>query len=186
MRRREITIPRAIQVLHGERSTVFELLLVYATAAAFGVLALVFAWSRVADLSWWKSVLLFLVAAGASGGVVANFSASTDRYYAERPGLRWAFIFIHVIGPAVLFLLFDGRLAYWAFLYVYTVAASSIVNVIEERNRQEVAAAALLVLGIVILLPIGLAAPFLGWFGPVYMIKMICAFAVRRSQEGRE
>jgi hypothetical protein len=183
MRRRDVTIPRAIQVLHGECATVSGLLVVYSTAAVFGVLALVFAWSRVADLPWWKSALLFLVAACASGGVVANFSASTDRYYARRPGLRWAFIFVHVIGPAALYFLFDGRLAYWVFLYVYTVAAASIVNVIQERNRQEVAAASLLVLDIVILLPIGLAAPFLGWYGPVYMIKMISAFAVRRTQE---
>jgi len=181
MREREIAIPRAFRELHGERSTVFDLLLVYGTAMAFGVLALVFARSRVADLPWWKSALLFLVAADTSGGVVANFSASTDRYYSERPGLRWAFIFVHVIGPAVLYILFDGRLAYWAFLYLYTVAAASIVNVIQERNHQEIAAAALLVLGIVILLPIGLEAPFLAWFGPVFMIKLILAFAVRRT-----
>jgi hypothetical protein len=181
MRGREIAIPRAFWELHGERSTAFDLVLVYGTAVAFGVLALVFAWSRVADLPWWKSVLLFLVAADVSGGIVANFSAATDRYYAERPGHRWVFIFVHVVGPALLYLLFDGRLAYWVFLYVYTVAAASLVNVVQDRNRQEVAAAALLALGIVILLPLGLDVPFLAWFAPVYMIKLVSAFAVRRT-----
>jgi hypothetical protein len=181
MRENEILIPRALREIHGERATLFDLLLVYGTAAAFGVLALVFAWSRVADLPWWKSLLLFLVAADASGGAVANFSASTDRWYAERPGLRWGFIFIHVIHPAVLYLLFQGLPAYWIFLYAYTVAAASLVNVIQERSRQETAAAALLVLGIVTTLPLGLGTPFLAWFSPVYMIKLISAFAVRRS-----
>jgi hypothetical protein len=181
MRRTELAIPRAFWELHGKRSTVFDLLVVYGTAAAFGILALIFARSRVADLSWWKSALLFLVAADTSGGVVANFSAFTDRYYSERPGLRWAFIFVHALEPATLYFLFGGRLAYWAFLYLYTVAAASIVNVIQERNHQEIAAAALLALGIVILLPIGLEAPFLAWFGPVFMLKLILAFAVRRT-----
>jgi len=181
MRGREIAIPRALWELHGERSTVFDLVLVYATAVAFGVVALVFAWSRVADLPWWKSLLLFLVAADASGGIVANFSPFTDRYYAERPGHRWVFIFIHVVGPALLYVLFDGRLAYWVFLYVYTVAAASLVNVVQDRSRQEVAAAALAALGIVILLPLGLDVPFLAWFAPVYVIKLVLAFAVRRT-----
>jgi hypothetical protein len=95
--------------------------------------------------------------------------------------MRWAFIAFHILHPVVLYLLFGGRLASWAFLYAYAVAAASIVNVIQARARQEVAAAALLVLGIVILLPIGLEAPFLAWFGPVFMVKLIVAFAVRRA-----
>ena len=181
MRGNEILVPRGLREIHGESATLFDLLLVYATAVVFGVLALVFAWSRVADLPWWKSVLLFLAAADLSGGIVANFSVPTDRWYAERPALRWGFIFIHVIHPAVLYFIFGGPPAWWAFLYVYTVAAASIVNVIAERSRQETAAAGLLLLGIVITLPLGLDMPFLAWFAPVYMIKLISAFAVRRS-----
>jgi hypothetical protein len=181
MRGREITIPRAFWELHGERSTAFDLALVYGTAIAFGILALLFAQSRVTVLPWWKSVILFLVAADASGGIVANFSSGTDRYYTARPGHRWAFIFLHFIEPALLYLLFDGRLAYWTFLYVYTVAAASLVNVIRDRGRQEVTAAALVALGILILLPLSLDAPFLAWFAPIDMIKLICAFAVRRT-----
>jgi hypothetical protein len=181
MDERQIRIPRILHELHGEKADLLELALVYAIGAAFGVLALIFAWSRVNDLAWWKALLLFLVAADVSGGVVANFTPGTDRYYAARPRLRWVFIFIHIIEPAILFLLFDGRLAYWCFLYIFTVAGASLVNIIPDRARQEPVAAAVLVIGTVIVLPIGLATPFLAWFGPVYMLKLILAFAVRRS-----
>ncbi len=100
----------------------------------------------------------------------------------RRPArLRWGFIFIHFIEPGLLFLLFDGKVAYWIFLYAFTVAAASLVNIIPGRERQQGAAAALVVIGIVILLPIGLSTPFLAWFGPVYMLKLILGFAVRRS-----
>ena len=112
---------------------------------------------------------------------MAGFTAGTDAYYGNRPGLRWGVIFIHFIEPGLLFLLFDGRLAYWIFLYAYTAASASLVNVIPGGQRQQGAAAALVVIGIVILLPIGLSAPFLAWFGPVYMLKLILGFAVRRS-----
>ncbi len=103
-----IRIPRALRVLHGERAAPFDVALVYGVGAAFGILALVFAWSRVADFTWWKALLLFLVAADVSGGVVACFTPGTDRYYACRAGLRWLFIFGHVVEPALLFILFDG------------------------------------------------------------------------------
>ena len=181
MHESEIRIPRFLHGLHGEKAAPFDLILVYGVGIVFGILALVFAWSRVDGLAWWKALLLFLVAAEVSGGVVANFTPGTDRYFSARPGLRWVFIFGHVVQPGLLFLLFDGRPAYWCFLYIFTAAAASLVNIISDRTRQEVTAAALLVVGTVIGLPIGLATPFLAWFGPVYMLKLILAFAVRRT-----
>ncbi len=180
-RARQITVPRFLRELHGERTTLFDLLLVYATAAAFGTIAVVFARSRVADLPWWRALLLFVIAADTSGGVVAGFSASTNRYYAARPGLRWFVIFGNVISPAVLYAVFGGRLDWWIFVFVYTAAAACVVNVLSERGTQEVTAGALLALGVVITLPLGLSMPFLAWFAPLYMVKLITAFAVRRT-----
>jgi hypothetical protein len=178
----DVRIPGFLRPIHGEASTLFDILLVYAVGAVFGVLALVFAATRVESLPLWKAAVLFVLAADVSGGAVACFTPGTDAYYERRPGLRWGFIFIHFIEPGLLYLLFQGRLASWVFLYVFTASAASLVNVIPGRARQEGAAAALVVLGIVILLPTGLFAPFLAWFGPVYMLKLILGFGVRRSR----
>jgi len=178
---REIAIPGPLRFLHGESATVFDLLLVYAVGIASGILALVFAQSRVAAMEWWKALLLFLVALDVCGGAVACFTTGTTRYYEDRPQLRWVFIFVHFVEPAILFALFDGRLGYWIFLYVFTAAAAALVNVIAEPRRREVVAGVCVALGIMILLPVGVATPFLVWFGPVYMIKLIIAFAARRS-----
>jgi hypothetical protein len=175
-----IRIPGILRLVHGERPDRFDVLLVYAVGLVFGILALVFAYSRVESLPAWKAVILFVLAADVSGGTVAGFSSSTGAWYAARPGVKRAFIFIHFIEPGLLCLLFDGRIAYWAFLYGFTVAAASLVTIIRERSRQEAAAAALVVVGTVILLPIALATPFLAWFGPVYMLKLILGFGVHR------
>ena len=180
----EIRIPGFLRPIHGETATVLDILLVYVVGAVFGVLALVFASTRVESLPAWKAAILFLLAADVSGGTVACFSTGMGAYYETRTGLRWGFIFVHVIEPGLLSLLFDGRLAYWLFLYAYTVAAASLVTIIPGRARQEGSAAALVVIGIVILLPIGLSTPFLAWFGPVYMLKLILGFSVRRIQQG--
>ena len=173
-------IPGILRLVHGESPSLLDLLLVYAVGAVFGALALVFAYSRVESLPAWKAVVLFVLAADVSGGTVAGFSSSTGAWYASRPGLKRAFIFSHFVEPGLLCLLFDGRIAYWAFLYGFTVAAASLVTIIRERSRQEAAAAALVVIGTVILLPIALATPFLAWFGPIYMLKLILGFGVHR------
>jgi hypothetical protein len=178
---REIRIPGPLRELHGETSTVFDLILVYAVGVAAGVLALVFAQSRMTGMEWWKAVLLFVVAVDVCGGAVACFTPGTALYYESRPRLRWVFIFVHFVEPGLLFVLFGGRFAYWAFLYVFTAAAASLVNVVQDQHRRGVLAAGLLALGIMILLPVGIATPFLVWFGPVYMIKLILAFAARRT-----
>jgi len=176
-----IRIPGPLRLIHGERASLFDILLVYAVGAVFGVLALVFASTRVEALPLWKAALLFVLAADVSGGAMACFSGGTHAYYEGRPGLRWGFIFIHFIEPGLLYLLFDGKLAYWIFLYAFTAASASLVTIIPGPVRQQGAATALVVIGIVVLLPIGLSAPFLAWFGPVYMLKLILGFAVHRS-----
>jgi hypothetical protein len=178
----EVRVPGVLRLIHGETAPLVDVLLVYAVGAVFGALALVFATTRVEALPLWKAAVLFVLAADVSGGTIACFSTGMGGYYERRPGLRWGFIFIHVIEPGLLYLLFDGRLAYWLFLYAYTVAGASLVNIIPGRARQEGAAAALVVIGIVILLPLGLSTSFLAWFGPVYMLKLILGFGVRRAQ----
>jgi hypothetical protein len=175
-----VRVPGVLRLVHGERPNLLDVLLVYAVGAVFGILAVVFAYSRVESLPAWKAVVLFLLAADVSGGVVAGFSSSTGAWYAAHPGARRAFIFVHFAEPALLYLLFDGRIAYWAFLYGFTVVAASLVTIIRDRSRQEAAAAALVAVGTVILLPIALATPFLAWFGPIYMLELILGFGVHR------
>jgi hypothetical protein len=181
VRESEVGIGGPLRLIHGEKAPLLDILMVYAVAAVFGALALIFAFTRVNALPAWKAVILFVLAADVSGGAMAGFTAGTAEYYGGRPGLLRGFIFIHFFEPALLYLLFDGRLAYWIFLYVYTVAAASLVTLIPGRARRQVAAAAFVLIGIVILLPIGLSAPFLSWFGPVYMMKLILGFGARRS-----
>jgi hypothetical protein len=176
----DVRIPGPLRLIHGETAPLFDVLLVYVVGILFGVLALVFAFTRVEALPAWKAAILFILAADVSGGAVAGFTPGAGAYYGSRPGLRQGFILFHFFEPGLLFLLFGGRLAYWIFLYAFTVAAASLVTIIPGQTRQQGAAAALVVIGIVILMPIGLSTPFLAWFGPVYMLKLILGFGARR------
>jgi hypothetical protein len=176
-----VKVPGPFRLIHGETATLFDVLLVYVVGLVFGLLALTFASTRVETLPIWKAALLFVIAADISGGATASFTVGTDAFYGSRPGLRWGFIFFHLLQPGLLFLLFGGKIVYWIFLCAFTIAAASMVNIMRGRARQQAAATALLLIGIVILLPIWLSIQFLAWFGPVYMLKLILGFAVCRT-----
>jgi hypothetical protein len=176
-----VRIPGFLRPIHGERPALLDVVMVYVAAVVFGILAVLLAYSRVASLPAWKALILFMIAADVSGGTVAGFSSATGEWYESRPGFKRAFPFVHILEPALLWVLFDGRIAYWAFLYGFTVAAASVVMLIRDRSRQAAAAAALVVVGTIIVLPIGLANPFLAWFAPIYMLKLILGFGVSRT-----
>jgi hypothetical protein len=167
--------------MHGERPTPLDLLLTYGVAVVFATLALAFGLSRVSGLPAWKAVLLWIIAADMAGGVVSTFTEATQAYYARRPLLRWLFLSLHVAHPAVLYLLFGGRPAYWGFLFLYAMAAASVVNGMRSRTRQEIVAVALYAVGVGLLLPVFLMLPYLAWFGPLFLLKLIVGFAVRRG-----
>ncbi len=177
---REIPIPRLLQPLHGERSTARTLVATYSTGAVAGAFVCLMAVTS-RPYAWWRLVLLFLVAADVSAGVVANFSAPTDSYYAARPGRRLPFVLFHVVHPAVLFAAFADSLPHWIFLFLYTATATLLVGGLRERHSQEMFAGSAVAFGIVIMAWFGPASPQLLWFPPLFMVKLILAFAVRRT-----
>jgi hypothetical protein len=172
-------IPRPLRLIHGDHASLFDILLVYIAGAVFAVLAFLYASDRLPALTAGRAILLFVIAFETGAGVVATLSSGTSAYYSRHPALRWVIIGAQVVQPALLALLFDGRLAYWAFLYVYTVAAATLTGILGDGGRRQVAGAALVVVGIVALLPVGASHPGLAWFAPVYMLKVILGLAAR-------
>lgn len=177
-------IPRPLRFIHGERAPLFDIILVYAAGVVLAVLACFYASARMSALSTGKTILLALVAFEAGAGVVAFFTPGTSEYYGRHTALRWVVLVAQIVQPGLLVLLFGGRLAYWAFLYVYTVAASVLTGIRGEGARREVVAAALVAVGVVALLPIGASLPGLAWFAPVYMLKVILGLSARGGARG--
>jgi len=177
----QVRVPAALRFIHGQSPTRVDVLLVYGVGIVSAALVVAFAYARVASLPAWKAVILAVLAADICGGTAAAFCASTGAWYAQRPAFKRAFPFLNFFQPALACILFDGRVAAWAFLYGFAAAAASVVMLVRGRSRQEPVAAGLSALGIVILLPIGLATPFLAWFAPAYLVKLILGFTIDRS-----
>lgn len=175
---KEISLPKALHELHGERTRLSTLALVYlAGLAAAGVVA----WQLLsAGLAAWQIALASLLFLDIGGGVVANLSTSTNQYYQRKPGLRVTFLLLHILQPALLALAFSAVLPYTIFTAGFTLGTALLVNTAKDTEFQQNIAAALLTGGICLSFLFALPHPVLYAFAPLFMIKLILGFAVRR------
>ena len=177
---RTVRIPRVLHELHGEAAPLSNVLLTWAVALAVAAIIVVRAAARPAAVAWWEIAIVAMVGADLAGGVVANFTPSTDRYYAERPRLRIGFLALHVIHPVVLYFVIGGPIEVWVAIPAYTLAAAFLVNAIRGPAQQPVAAA-LVVIGVIITFSWFVIAPPALWFAPLFLVKLVLGFAVRRT-----
>jgi hypothetical protein len=155
--------------LHGAAPRRCDLIATYAAAITA-------AWATYdASGSW----VLAAIAADVGGGVVANATASTARWYAARGRpVHVAFVGMHVLH-VVLAAAVGGASPVWA-TAVFVFAAASVVLVRSVARASALAvASALVVIGSVAfpLLP-GLA-PFV----PLFLLKLVVGFGVHARRD---
>ena len=170
----KIKISGFLQELHGEETTVFSIFLVYFTGIALGLFFFFHGPEFQSGLHRW---LLAGIAADLGGGVVANMTQSTSEYYAKRPKTRWIFIFIHIIHPVLLWIIFP-KMTGILFIGGTTLIFASIVNATSGLSNQRIVSAALLVFNLMLLLIFNLDLMALILLA-VFSMKLIVGFAVR-------
>lgn len=178
MLNREINIPKALQELHGEKTRLSSLILVFFTALVVGGVAL---WQVIPlGLAAWKVILAVVVFLDVGGGVVANLTSSTNQYYQKKAALRPFFLATHVVHPLVLMLVFPQNSVFLLFVMVYTLTSAFGVDLIKDREQQQTFAAVLVGMGVCFALLFPLSFSFLYAFAPLFMLKLILGFAVKR------
>ena len=181
-----IRMPRYLHDVFGESQTIGEILAIVFFGVGFTtVLFFVFP-EMTHNLPLWRSVLAYLLIADISAGCIANFTRSTNNYYATRNKQRLVFIAIHVHILIVAWLLgtgFGNSVIVWG----YTIAGAFVVNMLKGNQFQILVAGILLTLGISIIV-IGVEAPkYFLLISLLFMVKVLFAFAVDHygSQAGK-
>jgi hypothetical protein len=174
---RKIQIPKFLQELHGEEASVFSIVLVYLTGIIFGIFCFSVCQDLQNNLYRW---LLSVIALDIGGGVVANMSQGTTDYYAKRPKVRWVFIFIHIIHPFLLWIVFPNMIGI-LIVGATTLIFTAIVNGIPGVSNQRIVSATLFIFNLMLLiifkvdiLPLMLLS--------VFSLKMIVSFGVRWNE----
>lgn len=137
----------------------------------------------VGSVAPWRAVLALLLVLDIAAGCVANFTRGTSDFYAGRPCNRWTFIAVHVHVIAVAVLL-NLDLAAASLVWGYTIAGTTLVNLLAGKPSQTFAGGLLLAIGLT-----GVAlwpdlSPFMSAVCALFMLKVLFAFAVDHFRHG--
>jgi len=172
-----IRMPSYLHDVFGESQTIGEILAIVIFGVGFTTL-LFFAFPEMTqNLPLWRSVIAYLFIADIFAGCIANFTRSTNNYYAARDKQRLVFIAIHAHILIVAWLLGTGL---WNSVIVwgYTIASAFIVNALKGNQFQTFVAGILLALGIsIIVLSVDTPKYFLV-ISLLFMVKVLFAFAI--------
>lgn len=175
---RKVRIPKFLHELHGAEARLSTILLSYGAGLAVAAIALF--QLRGTDIGSLQKVLVALVLLDVAAGVIANFSSSTNQHYQQAQSPRKGFLLLHALHAGVLAWVFPHYWTYFLFAYLYTLAASLIVNQAQDTEWQQNLAAFFVVCGVGASIFFELNPALLYGFMPLYAVKLILGFSVRR------
>lgn len=178
----EIKINNGFKEWLGENPTLGDIWIIFGTAFLATVLLVAGYFDELRQLPLWRSILYVIVAFDIMGGAVANFTVSTDRYYAQNNNKRWMFFAEHVVHFILFYVAIGGNYWFWISIFAYTMISGIVVNLISERRVQEIVAPAFVTIGCILFYGFNLLIPLMTWFPAVFMIKIITGFAVQRTK----
>lgn len=173
-----VHIPKLLHELHGQKSNWFDIVSVHlmalVTVGAIGFL------SKDMAFGSWEKWTLIALAYDLGGGVLANFTYSTQTYYEQQVRRRFFLLSMHFLHPIFLVLLFPDLLIGIAAFSCFTVLSSFVVNGIKASREQLTLGVMLSLLGIVMLhtLPVDFNRA-LRLLLTLFLLKLPLSFSVR-------
>ena len=175
-----VNVPKILQELHGENTTVLNICLVYVVGLAAAILSMLELIPK--NIEVWKLVLIFILFIDIAGGVISNMTFATNQYYQKRPKLKIVFIVAHIIQPFLLSIMFMENWHYILFVYLLTMSACIVLIQIKKSDLQRVIGSVFLIAGVfgaTYLFKVDLASIMV--IGILYMIKLILGFSVKKD-----
>lgn len=163
-------MPAVLHEVFGEKQSIGTIAVILLFGCVLTAAAAIGYPELYGELPVWRNALALLLVFDIFCGCIANFTASTSRYYAQRKSKRIVFIAVHVHLPFVALLL-DEDIRYAAAVWGYTIAGALIVNAGFGKQTHRFAAGLLLAAGI-------------GWMSlvpdiPPYMRAVACFLCLR-------
>ncbi|MCX7745789.1 MAG: hypothetical protein N2645_02710 [Clostridia bacterium] len=173
-----VAIPKFFHEVFGKRSTVLELALTIFFSVGMSIFLLTCTYSEWKELEIWKIIVVVLLALDINGGVIANFTLSTNNHYKAHPKARLVFILLHV-QPVILAHLLWNYFIPCIYVWGYTIISALIVNALIRHPAQRTIAAVFLTMGFSGLFLFFSSLPkFLFITLLFYLLKVVFSFAV--------
>ena len=174
---RTISVNRHFREAFGETTTPFELAVTLVCGISLAAVLAVLYPDAFSHLASWRSALTLLLVFDVGSGSVANFTRSTNAFYAARPRLRWGMIASH-LHLVVIALLLGRGLAPALAVTVYTIVAAGLVNALAGRRLQSFVASVFVAVGLLWIAAWSGLPPVLKIVSLLFVFKLVMAFAV--------
>jgi len=173
-----IKIPRFLQDLHGKETSLFSLIAIYLMGL---IVAFVvdFQMMSVVDLSTWKIIVVFVLAFDIGGGVIANYTDSTRKYYEENKRKHTIFIFLHILHGTFFALIFMDQWVLFSFMSIYAVLSCLLLASVRNKENNRIFSALLFTIGILIIFLIPCPIEVLRVIPILFFTKLILAFSTQ-------
>lgn len=174
---RTLKLPKVLHDVLGETASPLQIAVIVVFGVGVATVVTELLRPELPMLPWWRVAIGWVLTADIAAGCIANFTRSTNDFYAKRPLNRWVFIAIHV-HVIVVAAAFGVALAPAIAVWMYTIAGASAVNLLSGRRTQVLVAGLLLAVGMgwIPLLP-GVPAPVLVVL-LLFLLKLLFSFAV--------
>ncbi|GIO09913.1 hypothetical protein J31TS6_59410 [Brevibacillus reuszeri] len=174
---KQIRIPSFLHDVFGEGQSIASILAILLFGGCLTTVLYLQFPELTDSLPPWRSALALLLMFDIFSGCVANFTASTNNFYAARKTNRIVFISIH-FHIVLVALLLNTDIWYSIWVWAYTIAGAFIVNALLGKHSQRLIAGLLLSIGLgwVPLLPN--LQPYMLITCLLFMLKVLFSFAV--------
>ena len=173
-----VKIPKFLHEIHGDESNWFDIIATHSVAliTVFGTVYL----ANPLELQGWKTILLIILAYDLGGGVLANFTYSTNWYYEQASIRRKVFLALHVLQPFFMILVFPEYLNEILVYAAYTLASSFRTNAIKDVRTQLIAGSFFSLTGIIVLHSLSSSIEAtLSLLFTLFLLKLPLSFSVR-------
>ena len=174
--RNKIKVHCYLRVLFGRETTIIDLLTIVIGSVSLAGLTIFFKWNE--DFSGLKKIILTILALDIGGGVIANFTIGTNKFYAESLRKKYLFVFFHLLQPTILIWIFPNELLAIFSGTIYTLSSSFIVLHLKSIHYQKIIAVTLLVLSLILSALLNYNDPFAQLIMHFFSLKLILAFSV--------
>ncbi|SFL73504.1 hypothetical protein SAMN04487943_103342 [Gracilibacillus orientalis] len=172
---KEVYIPAFFHEVFGEKQKVIHIVTIFLFGAILSS-ALFYMYSDWFEaLAWWRLVLVFLLVFDVFSGCIANFTESTNQFYANSKIKRIVFISIHV-HLLIIAALLQLSLVLVVFVWLYTIVCAFIIQAIQSHQQKFVAG--LLLAAGVAWIPMLDMHPFMLIVSLLFMMKVLFSFSV--------
>lgn len=137
--------------------------------------------SELSNIPIWKVILFLIMAFDIIAGAIGNFTKSSQKWYRNKPKKRVLFYFEHFIHIGLL-VLAVGHAWYCFSLLAFTIVAGLFVNYTDVLKQQEINAASVILVGLVLFYVVFPPPQILVWLPSIFLLKLVMGFSVRRER----